>query len=105
MPKGKPNKKKPAPVQSEIGNELHRFTGDGYKYHATFCPTWRTELDCGSWDSVERAQQAVIDVGGEFERDVIPAWHRETPDTWLASGHDGEVDTMLTIAKIVRVAE
>lgn len=75
-------------------------------YHATFIPTWRAELDCGDHATLEEAQQAVIDVGAEFEADVIPAWHRETPDTWLASGHDGQQDTTMTIAKITRtVAE
>lgn len=103
MPKGKPNKK-PVVKQSEIGNELHHRVDEGYRYHATFCPTWRTELDCGEFEGLEQAQQAIISMGEEYERDVIPAWKRETPDTWLANGHDGDVDTLLIIAKIERVA-
>ncbi len=87
--------------------ELQRqfnITAKDYKYHATFCPTWRTELDCGDHETLEEAQQAIVDVGMEFEADVIPAWHRETPDMWVANGRDGQVDTTLTIARIVCVS-
>ncbi len=93
---------------NELGDTLDSLSAsdtDGSRYHATFTPTWRPEIDCGDHATLEEAQQAVIDVGAEFEADVIPAWHRETPDTWLATGHDGKVDTLLTIAKIVMVSE
>ncbi len=100
----------PDPSQVEMLNELgdtlealSTKDTDGSRYHATFTPTWRPEVDCGEHDSLKAAQQAVVDVAGEFEADVIPAWHRESPVLWLATGHDGQVDTMMTIAKIEQV--
>jgi hypothetical protein len=104
MPKGKPNKK-PVVKQSEIGNELHHPADAGYKYHATFCPTWRTELDCGEFDSLEEAQQSLADCATELEVTVNLGWYSDIPNTWLATGNDGQVETVMTIAKIERVAE
>ncbi len=93
---------------NELGDTLEALSASDTAnaiYHATFTPTWRTQIDCGDHATLEEAQQAIIDVGAEFEADVIPAWHRETPDTWLASGHDGEVHTTMTIARIVMVSK
>ncbi len=90
-------------VDALTDDEKEQRDSNSSRYHATFTPTWRSEIDCGEHDSLEDAQQAIIDVAGEFEADVIPAWHRESPILWLATGHDGQVDTVMTIAKIEQV--
>src|SRR5689334_4070864 len=76
----------------------------GATYHASFTTTWRPEIDCGDHGDVETAKEAVekaaVDLGAD---NLILAWRRESPLVWLATGHDGQVDTNLTIAKIVQV--
>ncbi len=100
----------PDPSQVEMLNELgdtlealSTKDTDGSRYHATFTPTWRPEIDCGEHDRLEDAQQAIIDVAAEFDVNPMLGWHRESPVLWLATGHDGQVDTMMTIAKIEQV--
>lgn len=105
MPKGKPNKK-PVVKQSEIGNELHHPADEGYKYHATFCPTWRTELDCGEFEGLQDAVEGVVELAGKWEDEESHfTWQQVDANHWVATGHDGQVETNMPIAKIERVAE
>lgn len=75
----------------------------GSRYHAVFTPTWRPEIDCGDHDSVEDAQTAIERTSAEYHKTPFFAWRRESPLVWLATGHDGEVDTNMTIAMITEV--
>lgn len=86
-----------------FGTQLTHQKEQGGTFHAVFTPTWRPEIDCGDHDSVEAAQVAIERTAAEFHRTPFLAWRRESPLVWLASGHDGEVDTNMTIATIKQV--
>lgn len=82
----------------------------GASYHATFIPTWRTEVDCGDHASLAAAQAAIV-TAGEFwgagakrKSSFRVKWQQQSASEWTATGHDGQVETTMVIARIVRVA-
>ena len=78
---------------------------DGYRYQATFCPTWRTEVNCGEHESLDAARFAIgVEAEGFNKGGLLLEWDNIDDANWTASGWDGEVETNLTIAKITRVA-
>ncbi len=85
---------------------------DGATYHATFTPTWRTEIDCGDHATLEDAQQAVKTTAIEFaskergsSRGLSFEWHQIYDNEWAATGNDGFADTTMAIARIVMVSK
>lgn len=95
---------------------------DNATFHATFTPTWRPEIDCGDHDSVEAAKQAVDQTFKEItnEKTIESAavalglpetrfhivhfkWQQLSDTEWIATGHDGQVETNMTIATITQV--
>ena len=110
MPKKKPVSKKPVYKEFEsvdaLTDDEKDQQSDGYTYHATFCPTWRTEIACGAHDELDIARGTIIDVAQmDFNVTPILTWQQVDTDNWIATGYDGQVETVMTIAKIERVAE
>jgi len=103
MAKKKPVNKKPEPTADEAIQADVVALGKGI-YHATFTPTWRTQIDCGIYNTLNGAQVAIeYTVGLGKETESRFDWQQVDAENWIATGHDGRVETNLPIAKIVRV--